>query len=565
MEQRTTRIYSYEAQNFDLANMGAQKISDMLDASVRAYSDRKALTTILPNGAEASITFSELRRQAEYFAIYLREILKLNPGDTVALMTPNCIGFGLASLGIAKAGCISTNINPLYTAPEMEHQLSDSNAQALVIIDLFGDKVDAVIRNTGVRHVVTLSLLEFFAPLKRAVLGFVLKHVKKMVPPMGTDHVTLKSALEAGRARAGLVDVAAYTSHIKPTDTALYQYTSGTTGRSKGAELSHQAVLANAYQAELVVGSLMGPDGETQLVVLPLYHITAFTLIFVAGLRTGTHGILVPNPRPLSNLKNAFERHNLTWLVGINTLFAALLTEDWFRKEMVQNIRFCASGGAAQTTGVAKKFKEKTGIEIFQAYGMTECSGVLTCNPVEDNRFGYVGIPVPGTEVRIVDNAGEDVAQGQPGEIIGRGPTLMTGYLNQPDATKETIKDGWLYSGDIGVMDADGFIEIVDRKKDMILVSGFNVAPNEIENVISQLPEVAQVGVVGIPDETTGEAPAAFVVRADNGLTEDAVLAVCRKGLTNYKIPKIIRFVDEVPVTLSGKILRRQLREDFLQ
>ncbi len=565
MEQLWNKYYSEEAQNFDLANMGAQTIATMLDASVETHGSRKALTTILPTGAETSITFSELQQQAEYFAVYLREVLNLNSGDTVALMSANCIGFGVASLGIAKAGCIGTNINPLYTAPEMEHQLSDSNAQALVIIDLFGDKVDEVIQNTAVRHVVTLSLLEFFPPLKRALLGFVLKRVKKMIPPMRTDHVTFKTALEAGRARAGAADIAAYTAHVKPTDTALYQYTSGTTGRSKGAELSHQAVVANAYQAELVVESLMAPDGETSLVVLPLYHITAFTLIFIAGLRIGAHNVLVPSPRPLSNLKPAFERHNLTWLIGINTLFAALLTEDWFKKEMVQNIRFCASGGAAQTTGVAKKFKEKTGIEICQAYGMTECAGVLLCNPVEDNRFGYVGIPVPGTEVRIVDDAGKDVAQGQPGEIIGRGPTLMTGYLNRPDATRETIVDGWLYSGDIGVMDADGFIEIVDRKKDMILVSGFNVAPNEIENTISQMPGVAQVGVVGIPDDTTGEVPAAFVVRADDTVTEDAVLAACRKGLTNYKIPKIIRFVDEVPVTLSGKVLRRELRETFLQ
>ena len=564
MDQPWTQYYSDEAKNFDLANMGAQTFSEVIDRAAEDFGPRKALTTILPTGAETSITYADLLEQSEYFAIYLREVVGLKVGETVALMTANCISFGVASLGIAKAGCISTNVNPLYTAPELEHQLQDSNAQVLVVIDLFGDKVDAVVKNTNVRQVVTLSLLEFFPGLKKAILGFVLKRVKKVIPDMATDHVTMSAALAAGRANAKGADVARYTAQVKPTDVALYQYTSGTTGRSKGAELSHQSVLANSYQAQLMTESLMGPEGETTLVILPLYHITAFALIFLAGVRTGGHGVLVPSPRPPSNLKAAFEKHNVTWFTGINTLFAALLVEDWFKKEMVAKVRFCGSGGAAQTTGVAQKFEDMTGVPIRQGYGMTECAGVLTFNPVNDNRLGSVGIPVPGMEVRIVDDAGKDVPLGEPGEVIGRGPTVMKGYLNRPDATAETIVDGWLHSGDIGVMDADGYIEIVDRKKDMILVSGFNVAPNEIEDTISQLPGVAQVGVVGIPDEKTGEAPAAFVVRADEGLTEEMIIAACREGLTNYKIPKRVAFVDEVPVTLSGKVLRRQLRDEYL-
>lgn len=564
MDQPWAQYYSEEARDFDLDKMGPQTLSGLLDAADASFGGRKALTTILPNGAEATITYAQLRENAECFAIYLREVAGLKAGDTVAVMTANCISFGIASMGIAKAGCISTNVNPLYTAPELEHQLSDSNAQVLVIIDLFGDKVDEVVANTNVRQVVTLSLLEFFPGLKRALLGFVLKRVKKAIPNMKTKHITFAAALAAGRGRAGSADVAAYTADLKPTDTALYQYTSGTTGRSKGAELSHRAVIANAYQAELMTGQLMSPEGETTLVILPLYHITAFALIFVAGLRTGGHGILVPSPRPPSNLKSAFENHKITWFTGINTLFAALLAEDWFKKEMVQHVRFCGSGGAAQTTGVAQKFEDMTGVPIRQGYGMTECAGVLTLNPVGDNRLGYVGVPVPGMELRIIDDEGDDVGQGQPGEVIARGPTIMTGYLNRPDATAETIVDGWLRSGDIGVMNADGFIEIVDRKKDMILVSGFNVAPNEIEDTISQIPGVVQVGVVGIPDEKTGESPAAFVVRADDSVSEDTVLAACRKGLTNYKIPKKVQFVDEVPVTLSGKVLRRELRDIYL-
>lgn len=564
MDQPWKKFYSEEARQFDLANLGAQTLPEMLDHAATTHTSKKALTTILPTGAETSITYSELRTHAEHFAVYLRDVLGLKSGETVAVMSPNCIGFGVASMGIAKAGCIATNVNPLYTAPELQHQLSDSNAQVLVIIDLLGDKADEVIANTSVRKVVTLSLLEFFPPLKQLLLGFVLKRIKKAIPPMQTGHLTFAAALAAGYARAGAADIAGYTSQVKPGDTALLQYTSGTTGRSKGAELSHTAVLANAYQAELMTKNFMGPNGETALVVLPLYHITAFALCFIAGLRTGGHCVLTPSPRPISNLKTAFEKYDFTWLIGINTLFAALLSEDWFNKELVQKVRFCGSGGAAQTTGVAQKFREVTGIEIRQGYGMTECAGVMTFNPADDNRLGYVGVPVPGMDVRIVDDAGDDVAQGQPGEVIGRGPTLMTGYLNRDDVTAQTIVDGWLHSGDIGVMDADGFIQIVDRKKDMILVSGFNVAPNEIEDVISQLPGVAQVGVVGISDEKTGEAPAAFVVRSDDSTTEETVLEACRKGLTNYKMPKMIKFVDEVPVTLSGKVLRRQLRENYL-
>lgn len=308
----------------------------------------------------------------------------------------------------------------------------------------------------------------------------------------------------------------------------------------------------------------MSGQGETVLVILPLYHITAFSLIFIAGLRTGAHSVLVPSPRPPSNLKAAFEKHKITWFTGINTLYAALLVEDWAKKELFENVRFCGSGGAAQTTGVAMKWEEKMGVPIRQGWGMTECCGVMTFQSVEDNRLGSVGVPVPGMDVRIVDDNGNDVSNGEPGEVIGRGPTIMKGYINRPDATAETIVDGWLHSGDIGVMDADGYIEIVDRKKDMILVSGFNVAPNEVEDTISTMEGVVQVGVVGYPDDKTGEAVAAFVVRADDSVTEETVRMTCKAGLTNYKVPKRVEFVDEVPVTLSGKVLRRELRDTYL-
>ena len=564
MQKPWEKYYSDEAKAFDPAEMSHQTIVEMVDQAARDYADRPALTTFLPTGAETTLTYSQMLEAANHFAAYLREVLGLQPNDTVALMSPNCIGFCVASLGIAKAGCISTNVNPLYTAPELQHQLSDSGAKVLVIIDLFGDKVDQVIANTKVETVVTLSLLDFFPGVKKSILGFILKRVKKAIPDMKTPHTTMASALAQGKKASQSADIASYSSHVKPEDTALYQYTSGTTGPSKGAELHHQGILANSRQAHLMTESSMSESGETTLIALPLYHITAFALIFIAGLRTGGHGILVPSPRPPSNLKKALEKHQITWFTGINTLFAALMVEPWFDRKYYENFRFCGSGGAAQQSGVAKKWEEMTGVTINQGYGMTECCGVLSLNPVTDNHLGTVGIPVPGMDVRIVDDEGNDVPQGTPGEVIFSGPTIMKGYLNRPDATAETIKDGWLYSGDIGVMDENGFIEIVDRKKDMILVSGFNVSPNEIEDVISTIPGVVQVGVIGIADEKSTEVPAAFVVRDDESLTAEQIIETCRESLTNYKIPKKVEFVPEVPTTLSGKVLRRQLREDYV-
>lgn len=553
------KYYSDEAKAFDADKLPIKTLSGLADDVARRFANRPAVTTILPNGAEATLTYAELKAQADAFAAYLREDLKLLPGDTVAIMAPNCIGFCVASLGVALAGCAGTNVNPLYTPDELQHQLSDSNAKAIVIIDVFGAKLDAVVAKTPVKHVIKLSVVDFFPPLKRAVMGFVLKYVRKVIPTMTTPHTGFAAALASGKRAASGRD---YASTVSPEDTALYQYTSGTTGRSKGAELSHHAIVTNMEQAKAMTNSLLDENGEVVLVALPLYHITAFVLLFISGLAVGAHMVMVPSPRPPSNLKSAFEKHKFTWFTGINTLYAALMVEPWFDRKLFENIKLCASGGAAQQTGVAQKWTDLTGADIVQGYGMTEVSGLLTFNPIGNNKLGKVGIPTPGADLRIVDDAGVDVPLGEPGEVITRTPSMMKGYLNNAEATDEVVKDGWYYSGDIGVMDEDGFIEIVDRKKDMILVSGFNVAPNEIEDVISRLPGVVQVGVIGIKDEKTGEAPVAFVVRSDEALGEETIISACREKLTNYKIPKQVRFVDEVPVTLSGKVLRRQLRDD---
>ncbi len=561
MTQPWHKYYPEAAKKFDVSKMEHATLVDLINAAGSKFPDRPAVTTILPTGADTTINYGEYLEHAKDFAAYLRETAGLKRGETVAMMTPNCIDFTIAAAGAFLAGAVCTNINPLYTAPEMEHQLNDSNAAILVIIDMFGDKVDEVIKATKVRQVVTISLVDFFPFFKKMLIGFVLKTVKKAIPNMRTAQVKFSDALASGKAARRGGDISSYTEGLTGDDTALFQYTSGTTGRSKGAELSHTGILANAHQGEVMTEAVVDKNGDTLLVILPLYHITAFALIFVAGLGNGDHMVLVPSPRPPSNLKTAFENYAVTRFTGINTLFAALMEEPWFNRDLFKAVTFCGSGGAAQQTGVARRWTEATGIEIYQGYGMTECCGVMSLNPVGENRLGSVGIPVPGLEVRIVDDENVEQPIGSPGELLFKGPTIMKGYFGRPEATAEAIRDGWLYSGDIAVMDEDGFLEIVDRKKDMILVSGFNVSPNEIEDVITTLPGVVEVGVVGIPDEKSSEVPMAFIVTNSDTVTEELVIAHCRDALTNYKVPKRIEFVDDIPKSPVGKVLRRELRQ----
>jgi long-chain acyl-CoA synthetase len=400
--------------------------------------------------------------------------------------------------------------------------------------------------------------------LKKAVMGFVLRKVKRMVPKMKTINVTMVSALEEGAAKraAGGADVDNYRNGQTVDDVALYQYTGGTTGRSKGAELTHGNILINSAACKCMYVDEIGTrEGDCLLVVLPLYHITAFVLNMLQGLLSGAHSIMVPNPRPISNLQKAFESHAVTHVSGINTMFAALLEEPWCTAELFRKLRYCGSGGAAQHVPVARRWEALTGVPIHEGYGLTECAGGLTVNPVGGIRLGYAGVPIPGMLVRIVDSDGNELPNGEAGEVCARGPVVMKGYLNQPEATAETIRDGWLHTGDIGVKDENGYIQIVDRKKDMILVSGFNVYPNEIEDVIAGLASVIEVGVIGVPDEKTGEAVKAFVVSSDPDLSASQVMVHCAASLTNYKRPKQVEFVDEIPKTPVGKVLRRSLRE----
>jgi long-chain acyl-CoA synthetase len=556
--------YPEAARKFDDSSIGVSHLAEVLRVAAVEYGARPAVSTQLPNGACATLSFEEIDRLTDDFATYLRESAGVQAGDVVAQMSPNCIDFLLVTFGILKAGCVCTNINPLYTAPEMEHQLKDSKAKVLIVMEQFGDRVDAIIGHTFVQQVVTSSVLDFFPPLKKAFMGFMLRKVKKMVPNMRTDHIAMADALKDGasRRRSGGIDVDAYWAGQGIDDTALYQYTGGTTGRSKGAELSHRNVLFNAaVGSSMIVDEVETRDNDCALVVLPLYHITAFVLVMVLGLRRGMHSVMVPSPRPPGNLRAAFENHAITHFSGINTLFAALLQEPWCTREVLRHLRFCGSGGAAQHVALAERWEALTGVPIHQGYGLTECAGVLTLNPAGGNRLGTAGVPVPLTRVKIVDSEGLALPCGEVGEIIAKGPTIMKGYLDQPEATANTIKDGWLHTGDLGVMDDDGYIRVVDRKKDMILVSGFNVFPNEIEDVIAELEGVVEVGVIGVPDERTEEAVKAFVVSSDPNMTAEQVIAHCKRSLTNYKRPKQVEFVSEIPKTPVGKVLRRSLRE----
>jgi long-chain acyl-CoA synthetase len=559
-----TDFYPESVSGYTDASITPRHLAEVAGIASAEYGGRRAVSTQLPNGDCATLNFEELDRLSDDFAVYLREITSLQAGDVVAVMSVNCIDFLIAVFGVFKAGCICTNINPLYTAPEMEHQLKDSGAKVLVVVDLFGDKVDAVVSNTRVRHVVSVSLFDFFPPLKKALMGFVASRIRKMVPLMHSRHRTMTAAIRqaAARRRTSPVDVAAYRAGQSIDDTTLYQYTGGTTGQSKGAELTHRNILSNAGKMTAMLDDEMdGSEGDTTVIALPLYHITAFAVIMLPSIQNGTHCVMVPSPRPVSNLKPAFENHEVTFFTGINTLFAALLEEPWCTRQMFRHLKFCGSGGAAQHVAVAERWESLTGVPINQGYGLTECAGVLTVCPLGHNRPGTVGIPLPGMDVKIVDPHGRELQRGEAGELLARGSIVMKGYLALEEQSRETIRDGWLHTGDIAVMDKDGFIRIVDRIKDMILVSGFNVYPNEVEDVISELENVIEVGVIGIPHEKTGEAVKAFVVRSDPEMTKETVMAHCAGSLTNYKRPREVEFVEDIPKTPVGKVLRRNLRE----
>lgn len=535
------------------------------DAADR-YADAIAFTQCMPNGMNGSLRYRAVDDLSDAFAAYLREKCELQPGDRVALQMPNCLSYPIAAFGVFKAGGVLVNTNPLYTASEMTHQYADSGAQVLVIIDMFADRLPEVLPNTDIEKVITVKVGDFFPPIIAGIIRLVQRYWDRSIPTIDIPHTPFREALEAGRKAIDRgVDVEAYMDGLDHDSLAALQYTGGTTGVSKGAMLTHGNLLSNTRQMLDMIGEdNIRPGTEVVLTALPLYHVFAFTVNLLGFFEVGARNILIPSPRPPSNLKRAFENYPITWMTGVNTLFSALLKERWFLEYPPDHLRASAAGGMALHTAVAQRWREVTGTEIVEGYGLTEASPVLSFNPLSGEiRDGTIGIPVPSTEMRIVDENGEPVSPGTSGEIVARGPQVMKGYWQRPEANEDVLKNGWLHTGDIGVMDEDGYFTIVDRKKDMILVSGFNVFPNEVEDVMTQLEGIAEAAVIGVPDEKSGEQVRAYVVAEDPAPTREEIIAHCRKHLAAYKVPKSVEFRDDLPKSLVGKILRKDLRAEL--
>jgi long-chain acyl-CoA synthetase len=547
----------------ELGDVTLPHLPALVSAATATYADTIAFTQCMPNGMNGSLTYAQVDALSDDFAAYLREVVGLNQGDRVAVQMPNCLSYPVVAFGVFKAGCILVNTNPLYTATEMTHQFADSGARALVIIDMFADRLPQVLPKTSIETVVTVRISEFFPPVIAGVIRGVQKVWSRSLPTITVDHTSLRSTLAAGRSRKNAAAAGSYLDGIDANTVAALQYTGGTTGVSKGAMLTHGNLVANTLQMISMCGTYMRPGVEIVLTALPLYHIFAFTVNLLGFFHIGARNILVPTPRPPSNLKRAFENYKITWVSGVNTLFNALMNERWFADSPPKHLRASAAGGMSLHMSVASRWREMTGTPIVEGYGLTESSPVLTFNPLDGmGKDGTIGIPVPSTEVRCIDDAGLPVGVGTPGELLARGPQVMPGYWQRPDETALALVDGWLHTGDIAEMDADGYFTIVDRKKDMILVSGFNVYPNEVEERIASLAGVIEVGVVGIPDEKAGEAVRAYIVADLTRPTEAQVIAHCRETLAAYKVPKSVRFIDELPKSPIGKILRRELRAD---
>jgi long-chain acyl-CoA synthetase len=530
---------------------------------------KAAFTCVVPNGMNGSLGFEQLDRLSDAFAAYLRETLKLQQGDRVAVQLPNGLAYPVVAFGVLKAGCVLVNTNPLYTVTEMVHQFNNAGAKALVLVDMFADKLPNVLAQTQIQHVILAGVPEFFPWIPQAIIRGVQKVWSRVLPPVTVPHIRLANALSQGQAAlntSGQSGTQAYWAHLGPDDLALLQYTGGTTGVSKGAMLSHGNLLHNVQQMLAMGATHMRPGLECVLTALPLYHIFAFTANLLGFLAIGAHNILIPSPRPVQNLQRAVENYPITWMTGVNTLYNGLLNEEWFVAYPPKHLKASIAGGTALHSAVAQRWRDVTQTPIAEGYGLTESSPVVSFNPLQGTpRSGSIGIPTPGTDIRLVTDEGVDAAPGQPGEIWVYGPQVMSGYWNMPEESAQVLKDGWLATGDVAVIDNDGYLKIVDRKKDLIIVSGFNVYPNEVEDVIAEMDAVLEVAVIGVPDEKTGEAVRAYVVHnPEHGgpLQTAAVVAHCRQSLAAYKVPKSVIVREELPKSAIGKVLRKNLKAE---
>ncbi|MDB2386504.1 long-chain-fatty-acid--CoA ligase FadD [Shewanella sp.] len=527
---------------------------DLFERSVAQYADQPAFVNM-----GAVLTYRKLEERSRAFAAYLQNELKLNKGDRVAIMMPNLLQYPIALFGVLRAGMVVVNVNPLYTPRELKHQLTDSGAKAIVVVSNFAHTLDKVVAETPIESVILTGLGDLLSAPKRTVVNFVVKYIKKMVPKYHLPHaISMRKALSKGRRLQYVKPV------VKKEDLAFLQYTGGTTGVSKGAMLSHGNVVSNLLQADAAYGSLLANGKEFVVTALPLYHIFALTVNCLLFLHKGANNLLITNPRDLPAFISELEKHPFTALTGVNTLFNALVNSEDFQKLDFSDLKLSIGGGMAVQRAVADKWQGITKTRLLEGYGLTEASPLVTCCPYDLAGYnGSIGFPVSNTDIQVRDEAGKVLAQGETGELYAKGPQVMQGYWNRPEETENVIDpEGYLATGDIGYMDEKGFFFIVDRKKDMILVSGFNVFPNEVEDVVALHPKVVEVAAVGVPHEISGELVKVFVVASDPALTAEDVIKHCRQHLTGYKIPKLVEFRDELPKTNVGKILRRELRDE---
>ncbi|MBI3150368.1 MAG: long-chain-fatty-acid--CoA ligase [Betaproteobacteria bacterium] len=529
-----------------------RSLLQIFDEAVQKYKDRAAFTCM-----GKSLSFGDLDQMTSAFGAYLQG-KGMQKGDRVALMMPNILQYPVALFGAMRGGATIVNVNPLYTARELEHQLIDSGAETIVVLENFATTLEQVIARTKVKRVIVTSMGELMG-LKGLIVNLVVRHVKKMVPAWNLPgHLSLQDALAEGR-RGSLRPVS-----FGHEDIAFLQYTGGTTGVAKGAMLLHRNIVANVLQARSWLKPFLGSDRQVIITPLPLYHIFSLTANCLVFMTLGAENILIPNPRDIPGFIEELKKIKFTAFTGVNTLFNALVNNPEFAKVDFSALRFALGGGMAVQGAVAEKWKAVTGKVLLEAYGLTETSPAATINPLDLPDYnGSIGLPISSTEIELRDDSGKAVAQGEAGEICIRGPQVMAGYWQRQDETAKVIDaNGWFATGDIGVMDDKGFVRIVDRKKDMILVSGFNVYPNEIEAVVAMHPGVLEVAAVGVPDQRAGEAVKIFVVKKDPELTADALIAHCRQQLTGYKVPSKVEFRADLPKTNVGKILRRELRDE---
>ena len=530
-----------------------ESVKDIFLEACEKYKDRPAYSCM---GAE--ITYGELNEKSLAFASFLQNEAKLKKGDRIALQMPNILQFPVCLFGAIRAGLVVVNTNPLYTKREMHHQFTDAGVKAIVIVENFASNLEEILDQTDIETVVTTELGDMLGFPKSLIVNKVVKHVKKMVPKFKLPKAyKLDKALELG-AKKQFQDV-----HLNHEDLAFLQYTGGTTGVAKGAMLTHKNIVSNMLQVSAWIDPMLGDKGELVCTPLPLYHIFSLTVNCLSMTRIGAKNLLITNPRDIPTFIKTLQKNQVTVFTGLNTLFNALMNHDGFKEIDFSELKITVAGGMAMQTSVGKRWEELTGCRIAEGYGLTETSPVASVNRIDGTAvYGTIGIPIPSTDMKVIDENGEALPPGQAGELCIKGPQVMKGYWNRKEETDNAIdSEGWFKSGDVAMFTEDGYFKIVDRKKDMILVSGFNVYPNEVEDVVATLEGVVEVAAVGVDDEHSGEVVKVFVVRKDDSVTEEKIIEHCKQSLAGYKVPKHVEFKDELPKTNVGKILRRALRD----